>query len=199
MTAPTYDACIVEAELRARSAYTEPHRRYHNLRHLDDCLALLDGIPDLSERERRLLRWAILWHDAVYEPGLSANEERSAELATRELTACGVDEQVAAEVARLIRLTEKHRAEPDDRLGALMISIDLAVLGADQDRYREYAQSVREEYAHVPDPMWRTGRAEVLKRMMERNPLYPHAHFQTTLEAQARRNMEDELRTLGAS
>jgi predicted metal-dependent HD superfamily phosphohydrolase len=59
----------VEAELRARSAYAEPHRYYHNERHLDDCLQQLDQIPRLTEHERQLLRWAILWHDVVYEPG----------------------------------------------------------------------------------------------------------------------------------
>ena len=83
----SYDECLIEAELRARAAYAEPHRHYHSERHHDDCLRLLDEVRDLSEREQRLLRWAILWHDAVYEPEVSDNEERSAELALRELTA----------------------------------------------------------------------------------------------------------------
>jgi predicted metal-dependent HD superfamily phosphohydrolase len=198
VTEPTYDEGVVEAELRARAAYAAPHRHYHDQRHLDECLRELDGVPALTENERRLLRWAILWHDAVYEPGLHDNEERSADLAKRELVGCGMDADVASEVARLIRLTSGHRCDPDDRLGALLISIDLAILGSDPHRYREYAAQARQEYAHVPDPMWRTGRAEVLKRLLQADPLYPHAEFHGRLARQARRNMEDELKALGA-
>lgn len=197
MTDPSYDECLVEAELRARAAYAEPHRRYHDERHLKECLAELDWVQGLDERERRLLKWAILWHDAVYEPGQRNNEEQSAELARFELTRCGVPETDAAEVARLIRATEFHRADPGDRLGRLLVSIDLAILGSDEDRYREYAEGVRGEYTHVPEDLWRTGRALVLKRLLESEPLFPDPDFQRRLEAQARGNMETELKALG--
>ena len=74
MTEPSYDECLVEAELKARAAYAEPSRHYHDERHLDECLELLNRIHDLGERERRLLRWAILWQDAIYAPGRRGNE-----------------------------------------------------------------------------------------------------------------------------
>jgi predicted metal-dependent HD superfamily phosphohydrolase len=197
MNEPSYDACLVEAELRTRAAYAQPGRHYHDERHLDECLRALDGIHDLSERERRVLRWAVLWHDAVYDPGLNRNEERSAELAERELRRCGVDEEDAAEVARLIRLTARHRAEPADRLGCLLVSIDLSILGSDPDRYRIYIEDVRKEYAHVPEPLWQAGRAAVLKRLLEVDPLYPDERFHAEFGERARRNMEWELKTLG--
>ena len=196
MKEPSYDACLVEAELRARAAYAQPSRHYHDERHLDECLRELSNIHDLGERERRLLRWAILWHDAVYDPGLNRNEERSAELAARELTRCGVDAEDVAEVSRLIRITERHRAEPEDRMAALLVSIDLAILGSDRGRYREYVGDVRKEYAHVPDPMWQAGRSAVLRRILEVDPLYPDTRFRDAFEEQARLNMEWELSTL---
>lgn len=196
MTEPSYDACIVEAELRARAAYAQPGRHYHDERHLDDCLRQLDDVRDLDEHDRRILRWAILWHDAIYEPGLPGNEARSADLAEQELTACGVGEEDVAEVARLIRLTESHRSAPSDRAAALLISIDLSILGSDGDRYREYASDVRAEYAHVPDPLWRTGRAAVLARLLEADPLFPDKDFQNALGAQARANMKAEIKSL---
>lgn len=197
MTVPTYDQCLVEAELRARAAYAEPHRYYHDERHLDDCLRELDGLQGLAERERRVLRWAILWHDAIYDPQRTDNEERSAELAFRELSDCGVSASDAAEVAQLIRLTKSHRVEEDDRLGALLVSIDLSILGADPERYSTYAAGVRREYAHVPEDTWRSGRAAVLKHLLEADPLYPDPRFRAELEEQARGNMTEELRRLG--
>ena len=197
MRVPSYDECLVDAELKARAAYSEPHRHYHDQRHLDDCLNELDRVRGLSERERRQLRGAILWHDAVYEPGRRDNEERSAELALSDLTGCGVDEEDSAQVARLIRLTERHRVDPGDRPGRLMVAIDLSILGSDPDRYDGYAADVRREYAHVPDELWRTGRALVLERMLSADPLYPDPDFRDRLEAQARRNMGAELKRLG--
>jgi len=193
---PSYDECLVEAELKARAGYAEPQRHYHDERHLDSCLAELDGFQRLSERDDRLLRWAILWHDSIHEAGRPDNEERSAELAAAELSRCGVPADEAAEVARLIRLTKGHRVEAGDRLGALMVSIDLSILAADTDRYRRYAEGVRREYSHLSDAEWRQGRALVLMELLARDPIYPEAGFRARLETRARRNMESEIRSL---
>ena len=182
--------------MRARAAYGEPHRRYHDERHLDDCLRQVDDLLDLSEEDRRRLRWALLWHDAIYESGARDNEVRSAALAKRELTACGVDPAEVAEVVRLILLTESHRIQGEDPIGALIISIDLSILGAEPESYRQYAEAIREEYSHVPDELWRAGRGAVLRRMLDADSLFPDARFREALEAQARSNMTEELRAL---
>jgi predicted metal-dependent HD superfamily phosphohydrolase len=194
---PSYDACLVDAELRARAAYALPGRHYHDERHLDDCLRQLAALTDVEERDRRLLRWAILWHDAVYEAGRKDNEERSAELARRELLGCGVDAVDADEVARLILLTNGHDWNESDRLGAQMVSIDLAILGSEPERYDAYVGEVRREYAHLSEDQWREGRSAVLQVLLGRQPLYPAPEFRH-LEPQARRNMEEELSRLRA-
>lgn len=196
MANPSYDACIVEAELRARAAYSQLHRHYHDERHINECLAELDWITNLREQERRILRWAILWHDAIYEPGHRDNERRSAKLAQSELSRCGVAPAHVEEVVRLIRLTEKHRVDPNDRLGALMVSIDLSILGADPERYRAYVADVRLEYSHVPEKLWRMGRALVLERLLDKDVLFPDPDFRDRLEAQSRDNIAAEMATL---
>ena len=198
MTNPSYDEFLVEAELRARDCYAEPHRHYHGTSHLDACLQMLDGVSGLTDHERRVLRWAILWHDAVYDPQRTDNEEQSAQLAERELRLCSVDQPEAAEVAWLINLTKSHRCPEDARLAAVLISIDLAILGSEPRTYADYAAAVRKEYAHLSDEQWRDGRVAVLKRLLATSPLFPDPDFRARLEDQARRNMSEELRTLGA-
>ena len=193
---PSYDECLVDAELKARAAYSEPHRRHHDQQHLEDCLAELEAVHGLDEQERRLLKWAILWHDAVYEPERSDNEELSAELARRELIGCGVPQEDAEEVARLVRLTKGHSAEQHDRLGSLMVSIDLSILAADPERYRCYAEAIRREYEHLSDEEWSAGRSAVLEHLLNAEPLYPAPEFRDRFEQLARTNMEAELRTL---
>ena len=189
-------SCLAEAEERVRTDYSASGRFYHDQGHLDDCLRRLDRIEDLSERDRQLLKWAILWHDVIYDSRRGDNEERSAERAQRELVECGVEETDAAEVARLILLTKSHHAEAGDPLGALLVSIDLSILGADPERYRAYAEAVRREFGHVPDDAWRSGRSAVLNSMLWAKPLYPNSRFRAALEARARRNMHAELKAL---
>lgn len=178
------------------AAYAEPHRRYHTRRHIEHCLEMLDAVPDLTDRERRLLTWAIWWHDAVYDPRASDNEALSAELARHELPALGAAPDEIEEVARLIRLTAGHSVDAGDRLGAILVSIDLAVLGAAPADYDAYARAVREEYAHLPDAAWRASRSAVLQRFLEAPVIYPDPRIRAAREAAARANLARELSSL---
>lgn len=179
-----------------RAAYEEPQRRYHSQAHIDACLDLLDAWPGLNDADRRVLGWAIWWHDAVYDPAASDNEARSAELALRELAVLGASRDEAEEVARLIRLTAGHEVAADDRLGAILVSIDLAVLAEAPPAYDAYARAVREEYAHVPEQLWRAGRARVLQRFLDAPVIFPDPAFRAAREARARANLARELQTL---
>jgi predicted metal-dependent HD superfamily phosphohydrolase len=184
----------VTPELEA--AYAEPHRRYHTRRHIEQCLALLDQVPDLTDSERQVLTWAIWWHDAVYDPTASDNEARSAEMAKADLRDLEVSIHAREEVARLIRLTAGHAVEEGDRLGEILVSIDLAILGAPADVYDAYARDVREEYAHVADEAWRQGRPKVLRRFLDAPVLYPDPALRDHFEAQARANLAREIAAL---
>ena len=175
------------------AAYGEPHRRYHTRAHIEACLALLSSRSDLSEVERRRLEWAIWWHDAIYDPRAADNEVRSAELAGRELPGVGASVEDVEEVMRLIRLTAGHEVVPGDRLGAILVSIDLAVLGAEPAAYDAYAREVREEYSHAPDAVWQAGRAAVLQRFLEAPVILPDPELRAALETSARANLAREL------
>src|SRR6266404_2283897 len=108
------------------AAYTAPGRHYHNLSHIEDCLAALARVDNLSAAEREILIQAIWWHDVVYGATREDNEELSARMAEQH-----VPTDISEEVGRLIRLTRTHQVQPDDRLGAILISIDLSILGAE--------------------------------------------------------------------
>lgn len=180
---------------KLEAAYAQPHRRYHTRRHIEACLALLDGFQ-LSDDDRRLLTWALWWHDAVYDPKAPDNEEQSARMALTDLPAFGASDAEAVEVARLIRLTAGHQVPADDRLGAILVSIDLAILGGDPAAYDEYVAQVREEYAHVPEALWRQGRARVMQKFLDAPVLYAEASLRAQLEGQARSNIAREIAKL---
>jgi predicted metal-dependent HD superfamily phosphohydrolase len=177
-------------------AYREPHRRYHGVDHLRDCLEQLDTAPTTGEA-RDLAETALWFHDAVYVPGAADNEARSAEWAARALREAGAPEARAHQVARLVQLTD-HARPPDDPVGELVCDVDLSILGRPPAEFTEYERRIRAEYERVPEPLYRMGRASVLTGLLAREPLYRSNHFRALYEVAARRNLTRSVEGLGA-
>ncbi|MEU0127601.1 hypothetical protein [Streptomyces sp. NPDC006289] len=175
--------------------WAEPQRRYHTTTHLEQVLDRVDTLaghcPDPD-----LVRLAVWFHDAVYRPDRSENEERSAALAERALPEAGVPGGAAAEVARLVRLTVTHDPAPGDANGEVLCDADLAILAAPPKEYAAYAAQVREEYGFVPDEAFREGRAAVLRQLLELPRLFRTPHGSAEWEPRARQNLTTELELL---
>jgi predicted metal-dependent HD superfamily phosphohydrolase len=186
----------VRDELIAR--YGEPHRRYHTMVHIQDCLDKLAACEDLNPGEQRLLEVALWFHDAIYDPMRGDNEAESARLAEDRLAALGEPAGFISEVSRLILLTAGHTVEPHDRLGARLVSIDLSILGAAPELYDAYAADIRAEYSHVPEPLYRAGRAQIMSRFVESNVLFPDPVWAAELDETARANLRREIAILTA-
>ncbi|MEU6820304.1 hypothetical protein ABZ921_06710 [Streptomyces atriruber] len=180
---------------RLLARWAEPQRRYHTTDHL---AAVLDHIDVLEEHadDPELVRLAAWFHDAVYAPDRSENEERSARLAERALPEAGLTADQTTEVARLVRLTVTHDPDEGDTNGEALCDADLAILAAPSDAYAAYAAAVREEYAFVPDEAFRQGRAEVLRQLMALPRLFRTPYGTSHWETPARANLATELKLL---
>ncbi|RLP91836.1 metal-dependent phosphohydrolase [Micromonospora sp. BL4] len=177
--------------------WREPHRHYHTVAHLTAVLDVVDRHAALADRAD-LVRLAAWCHDAVYDPRAAgdANERDSATLAASVLAGLGVPAPALAEVRRLVLLTAGHAVAPGDRDGALLCDADLAVLGAAPAAYDRYAAAVRQEYAHVPEPAFRAGRAAVLTGLLALPALFRLPPLASRWEQPARANLRRELATL---
>ena len=175
--------------------WSEPQRRYHTLTHL---AAVLDVVDELAEpgEDADAVRLGAWFHDAVYAPDRSENEERSARLAERVLPEAGVPAAVVAEAARLVRLTTGHDPAPGDRNGELLCDADLAVLAGAPAAYAAYTAAVREEYAFVPEDDFRAGRAAVLEQLLALPVLFRTEQAHAAYEQAARENLRAELDAL---
>lgn len=176
-------------------AYSAPERFYHNLRHLRAVLNVIDR-HRARARNPAAVELAAWFHDAVYDPRASDNEDRSADLAGNALVGMWIDGATAGEVWRLVRLTRDHRAEENDTSGHLLLDADLAILGADAAEYATYAAAIRQEYAWVAEGAYRAGRAAVLRRFLGRERIYHTPPLAEALEARAQQNLEAELQGL---
>ncbi|GAA4316142.1 hypothetical protein GCM10023086_38330 [Streptomyces venetus] len=175
--------------------WQEPQRRYHTVEHLT---AVLDRVDVLEKyaTDPDVVRLAAWFHDAVYLPDRSENEERSARLAERALAEAGVPDAKTAEVARLVRLTVGHDPADDDPDGQVLCDADLAILASPPSVYAAYTTAVREEYHFVPSDAFRTGRAAILRRLLDLPRLFRTPYGAAEWEATARYNLAAELEML---
>ncbi len=185
---PTLDAVL--------QGWREPHRSYHGIDHLRDCLVQLDESPARGG-PRDLAEAALWYHDVVYQPGAADNEARSAELARAAMIAGGIADEAAREVARLVLLTN-HSGPAPDPASALVCDVDLSILGRSVQMFAEYEGRIREEYRLVPEAAYRMGRARVLASFLQRESIYLTDHFHQRYEAAARRNLRRSLELLRA-
>lgn len=191
-------ASAPEVGERLLEAYADPGRGYHDLRHLEEVLDHAEWLLDQAgaePRTRAAVRLAAWFHDAVYD-GQPALEERSAQLAEHSLRPAGVPAELAAEVARLVRLTTEHDPAPGDAAGAILCDADLAILASAEPRYAEYVAGVRREYAHLSDEEFSAGRRRVLLALAGRDPLFGTQAGRSRWEAAARANLARELAAL---
>lgn len=164
--------------------YADRRRRYHTLRHIGE---MLDLLPHADET----VLAAVWFHDAVYL--VPDAEERSAELARAALQDLSFDEETVNDAVGLILATKTHDPSQIDPRFHTFLDADLAILGSAPARYDEYARQVRQEYGHVPQGAFRSGRAAVLRSFLARPFLYATEEFRARFEHQARANIAREL------
>lgn len=178
-------------------AYSEPHRSYHNLKHLQECLEVFDEVKSLAVKPA-LLEAALWFHDVIYDPQTtSENEEMSADLARDALETGAVEQAVVEHIRSLILVTKHH--VPDNRPDAALIcDIDLSILGREEERFQEYEEAIAQEYAWVPEVDYVKGRRRVLEKLLQRDRLYFTDFFAQRYEARARSNLRWSLERLQA-
>lgn len=177
------------------AVYGEPTRFYHDSTHVAECLAEFQKYRDLAVRPAEV-EAAIWFHDAIYDTRASDNEEKSAELAERQLGATGVGSNSISRISEMIRATKTHEVSTVD--SQLMIDVDLGILGASEKTFERYDRNIRKEYDWVPIAAYRTGRIRVLQTFLEREIIYHTVQIRELYEVRARENLARKIAQLDA-
>lgn len=177
-------------------AYTEPHRHYHTAAHIDACLHHFDSVKSLAQAPATL-EMALWFHDAVYQTQSTQNEQNSADWAVQFLQQAEVAADPCHQVHQLIMATAAHTIHNDEDT-ALMIDIDLAILGQDTQTFTNFETQIRQEYAWVTIAEYCRRRSQILETFAQRPHLYQTAYFQERYEALARSNLQTAIQRLQA-
>lgn len=176
---------------RLLAVWREPQRHYHTLQHLGECLELAAAMRTETCHPAEL-ELALWFHDAVYDVRAHDNEARSADWAVQALGAAGLDPHACRRIHALIMATcHADRPAPDDTNPdtALLLDIDLAILGAAAPRFAEYERQIRAEYAWVAPDIFAARRRAVLQIFLDRPAIYSTPVLHGRLETRARTNL----------
>lgn len=171
--------------------YNEPHRRYHNLFHITNLfqLAAAKGIP--LSRAQQLAIW---FHDVVYDPQETMNnEQRSAQL-MNDLLKDHLPDSILRRATNMILATKRHVS--DDHETQIVLDLDLAGLGADHETYFYNKQQIREEYSYLSDESWINGRKIFITNMLNRKFIFETHWGRESFEDNARKNLMTDLQSL---
>lgn len=185
--------------------YNEPHRLYHNSRHIERMLGMLFWLKNSSYgliAAMPEMSLAIIFHDAVYKPGEKNLEKKSCQLMREHLEPTDSSrpyfEDTLNDVEKLIMLTAKHLTLANKDLplgGRTLLNLDLLHLADPYPEFVKQQEAVIAEYSTVYRPsIVNTGQRDFLRRLLEKESIF----FKTfewnidtdVLEAQARSNIK---------
>lgn len=182
------------------SHYTQPHRYYHSLTHLEQMFGHFDKVESLLA-DPISVALAIWYHDIIYQPDHSDNERQSANYFKQQL-AKQLPQQLTSRVESLIIMTADHQLQNSEDTGcsnridqdaSYFLDMDLAILGADWITYLGYVKKVRLEYQQVALADYKAARSAILEGFLERDMLYFSKLFFDRYEQQARENIKREI------
>ncbi len=179
------------------TCYAEPHRHYHTILHLNNFLKELAGIRTKLENREAVL-FALYYHDSIYNPLRSDNEERSAIVARERMEEISVPGFIIRAAVSCIMATRSHEVNDSPDVN-YFTDADLSVLGRAPDIYKAYSNNIRKEYWEYPDALYCRGRKKVLSDFLQMTRIFKTDFFYSKYEEQARINIKAEIDLLDNS
>ena len=199
---PRLEAGAMNAFRRLENRYSEPHRHYHTLAHIEACVRELHEFTarmgSFAPNDSALVELALWYHDAVYHTLREDNEEKSADLACRaSIQLFHLQTRELSHLKELIMATA-HRDIPRDPDAKIVCDIDLSSLGAAPDVFDRNTMNIRREYNWMPEAEFNAQTEGFFLRFLHRPTIYTTPYFQAKYEDQARRNLTRVLESLGS-
>jgi predicted metal-dependent HD superfamily phosphohydrolase len=174
--------------------YSNKKRHYHTLTHLENLLQQLLAVKTKIKDWDTVL-FTLYYHDIIYNPLKTTNEEKSAEFAENRMQLIAVPQPIIIKCVNQILATKKHLLSTDSDTN-FFTDADLCILGQPWEMYEQYYKQVRKEYTLYPELIYNPGRKKVLQHFLQMKPIFKTDYFFEHFEGQAKENLEKELQQL---
>lgn len=141
--------------------WNAPHRKYHSTSHLQDLVEQIQRHQTLTTIQREMLLLTALYHDIIYDPQQSNNEEASAEFF---LGAIHDPLPYHWQIAYMVCDTAQHN--PSSPLSALFNQMDMAIVTRPYEDLLEWEHGIQYEYSFLPIDTYITKRTAFLQQMV---------------------------------
>jgi len=179
-------------------SYSEPHRYYHGLKHLEHCLVEFDEVRHLYANPEAI-EFAFWGHNLVHDTHRQDNEEISALDAVQILQKYRVSRVIQKDVWRLILITA-HNVLPQQADEKVVVDIDLSIFGQPAEEFNRYERQIRKEYSHISEVVFRRERANILQKFLSRREnLFSTKEFREKYGEQALVNLQRTITLLDLS
>lgn len=189
---------------------TQPHRTYHNLNHVNDCLTELRRyeLATNTHRFSNIVENAIWYHDIIYNPynPPGENEKQSADAffdykgkKLRDSICVDTHEwDFVHDVNAAILATANHIVTQsiNDYSTKLMLDIDLSGLGKSEEIFYRNSVNIFHEYYNTPLIDIIKGRLQFLKLLNLRPSFYYTEYFRDLYHTQSKENVEKDIKLL---
>lgn len=165
-----------------KTKYSEAHRHYHTLSHVNRLISLLEDNLSLkvdktfNEMDKyAIIYLSIIFHDLIYDPKSKTNKADSIIMFDEfisDFKDC-FSSEIVDQVRKNIESTILHNHI--NNLCNLFLDFDLEILSSDRETYQEYANHVRMEYHFVQD--FNQKRIQVLQTFLNRRHVYQCPEF----------------------
>jgi predicted metal-dependent HD superfamily phosphohydrolase len=187
--------------------YTEEHRSYHSLFHLNNLLEELQDYCNyisLDDSTKRELYLTILYHDSVYDiihrlsgekvkPGDNENESIKYFKKHRYLVSNSLSENITQNIVNNIEASKYKKFKSECLFG----DFDLAALGASWNKYHKNSERIIEEFStyFTPQEVF-TARLQFLSKLLEVDRIYYSEYFYMNYEIRAKENITKDVELL---
>lgn len=175
--------------------YSEPHRFYHTMAHIEHCLEEFAAVQGLVE-SKYTVELALWYHDIIYDTHKDDNESESAvffSISNRLFFHQGLAQRV-----RNMILASKHTGPSPDPDTQIFLDIDLSILGQRPLFFDRYEMNIRKEYRWVAREVFAKKRSEILQGFLKRPSIYQSEFFRKKYEDQARDNLQRSIAQLSS-
>lgn len=184
--------------------YSEPHRYYHTLAHVEEMLRLLENYRGIAHNYFHLA-FAIWFHDIIWDPKSKSKEEQSAFFACEALkiiisktgTSQIIDKgdmetaiRYNCDIIKALILATKYTNPQEDQDCQLICDLDLYRFSGDMAT--QDTQDIRQEHAYASDEEFVRGREKFLLNMATRGYIFQTQTFRALFEEKATDNIRKQ-------
>ncbi|XP_011497295.1 PREDICTED: uncharacterized protein LOC105361737 [Ceratosolen solmsi marchali] len=189
---------------RIQENYSEDKRTYHTLDSLSEKLQHYQDIKYNLKNPKAVL-FALFFQNFEYDPKALDGENKNLDHFTNFAKEAGMsaDSELLADTQVLLKATSTHSTEAHKVDGAYggedahyLLDLDMAILGAEPDKYSNYREKIRGEYLFLSEPMYTALRLKVLQNFLQIPNIFATKEFREKYEEQARTNIQSEIELL---